>query len=59
MKRQLSKNQREEIEKAFGNLLLYQAIKCPCWNFTQQYLPHLKLQSEDVLCEYFNIIDWI
>ena len=36
MKRQLSKNQREEIEKAFGNLLLYQAIKCPCWNFTQQ-----------------------
>lgn len=59
MKNLLSKSQREAVDLQFANLLIYQTIKKPCWEISKEYLPHLKLRSEDVLYEYFNKLDWI
>lgn len=59
MKHLLSKSQRDIVANQFDRLNIYKAIKRPCFEFSKQYLPHFHLHAEDVLYEYFNIIDWI
>lgn len=59
MKSLLSKKQRDAINQQFDNLYIYRAIKQPCWELINLYMPHLKLRAEDVLYYYFRTIDWI